>query len=236
MKWYWPVPYHVNEPTRRKSPMNMTVATGSSHEAMPATRRGELRRDALLEAATAAFLEHGYAGVSLDSIVATAGGSKRTLYDLFGDKAGLFGAVMARECRTLVEQMEATDLGPLSLRDGLVSIGTTFVGFLLSPKALALYRVLVTETPQFPELGARFFEAGPDATRSRLVRFLKARTQSGELHLVDADLAARQLLGMFKGDLHLRGLLYPQTLPRPAKIRAQVEHATDLFLAGAGKP
>jgi len=42
-------------------------------------RRSDRKRRAIVEAATAAFLEHGYRGTSMDSVAAGAGVSKQTV-------------------------------------------------------------------------------------------------------------------------------------------------------------
>lgn len=41
----------------------------------PLSQRGQKRRQAILDAATDAFLQHGYEGTTLDMIIARAGGS-----------------------------------------------------------------------------------------------------------------------------------------------------------------
>jgi len=52
-------------------------------------------RATILQAALAEFAEHGPAGARVDRIAAVAGVNKRMLYHYFGDKAGLFQAVLA---------------------------------------------------------------------------------------------------------------------------------------------
>jgi AcrR family transcriptional regulator len=58
------------------------------------------RRDAaatkqrLLQAATQEFVERGVAGARVDRIAARAKANKRLIYDYFGDKDGLFDAVL----------------------------------------------------------------------------------------------------------------------------------------------
>ncbi|EKA58427.1 helix-turn-helix domain-containing protein, partial [Pseudomonas aeruginosa] len=43
------------------------------------TERGRQRRRAMLDAATQAFLEHGFEGTTLDMVIERAGGSRGTL-------------------------------------------------------------------------------------------------------------------------------------------------------------
>ena len=57
-------------------------------------RRPEETRDAVLAAATAAFAEHGFANATLGAIAARAGVTAATLPYHFGDKQGLYDAVV----------------------------------------------------------------------------------------------------------------------------------------------
>lgn len=73
-----------------------TKQEGASADAEPATRQrdpAEARRR-LLDAGAAVFSEAGYAGARVDVIAARAGLNKRMLYHYFGDKAGLYRAVL----------------------------------------------------------------------------------------------------------------------------------------------
>jgi TetR/AcrR family transcriptional regulator len=69
--------------------------------AVPRTRRGERPRDAdatrelLVDAATAAFAERGFAGARVDEIAERAGVNKALIYAYFGDKEGLYRAVLS---------------------------------------------------------------------------------------------------------------------------------------------
>ena len=51
----------------------------------------------ILAAATAEFKEHGPHGARIDTIIKNAGVNKRMIYHYFGDKDGLFNAVMDNE-------------------------------------------------------------------------------------------------------------------------------------------
>jgi TetR/AcrR family transcriptional regulator len=62
----------------------------------PGQRRGEQTREAILAAAEAAFAEHGFAGARIDAIAAEVGHSKNLIFRYFGDKLGLYVAVLRR--------------------------------------------------------------------------------------------------------------------------------------------
>ena len=53
------------------------------------------KRQAIIQAALAAFMESGYSRVSVDAVARRAAVSTATLYKHFRTKADLFGAVMA---------------------------------------------------------------------------------------------------------------------------------------------
>ncbi|KTF29426.1 TetR family transcriptional regulator, partial [Xanthomonas vesicatoria] len=59
----------------------------SSSAAAPAQQRlTDRKRHAILEAASAQFRQHGFEATSMDRVAATAGVSKRTVYNHFPSK------------------------------------------------------------------------------------------------------------------------------------------------------
>src|SRR3546814_7792021 len=58
------------------------------------SRRQDERREKILQAATEVFFKSGFAGASIDEVIAKVGGSKRTIYDYFGNKEELFAAIV----------------------------------------------------------------------------------------------------------------------------------------------
>jgi AcrR family transcriptional regulator len=70
------------------------VVTGE--EKQPRRRNAAASKERLFTAAAAEFVAHGVAGARVDRIAAAAGANKRLIYDYFGDKDGLFDAVLER--------------------------------------------------------------------------------------------------------------------------------------------
>src|SRR5690606_14879724 len=68
-------------------------------------RRGgrltETRQREIVALVAPLFIERGYERVTIDDIVAVIGGSKRTLYERFGGKAGLFEIVIGEYCASV---------------------------------------------------------------------------------------------------------------------------------------
>ena len=104
------------------------------------SRRAEHVQDtraALLQAARELFAEKGYAGTGTEEIVARARVTRGALYHHFGDKPGLFRAVMQAVAgdlahRLIVQQLTCAT-GPLEgawdqLRDGIQALLDTCTG------------------------------------------------------------------------------------------------------------
>uniref|UniRef100_UPI003F586F0D TetR/AcrR family transcriptional regulator n=1 Tax=Pseudomonas purpurea TaxID=3136737 RepID=UPI003F586F0D len=119
------------------------------------------KRDTILQAAAQLFLQNGYSRVSVDEVVAAIGGSKRTIYAYFGDKDGLFASIVEQLCNEIVTPLVVLDIKRLPLRDALQRIASTFLDVVLSPKAIALHRLVIAEANRAPESARMFFAAAP---------------------------------------------------------------------------
>ncbi|RJG16131.1 TetR/AcrR family transcriptional regulator [Alcanivorax profundi] len=197
----------------------------------PRTERGLKRRQALLDAATDIFSTEGYTGTTLDMIIARAGGSRRSLYQYFGDKDGLFSAVMQHHVGTMMAELEATGVEHLPASEGLHRLSSTFVKLMLSPLYLELYRQLIGLAPAFPTLAEQIYEAGPTLVLEKLHDYLQWLVDRGELpsHRLTRH-TARQFLGMVKTDFQICALLAPHKLPDAEAIDAHVRNCITVLL------
>src|SRR5579883_2861318 len=96
------------------------------------------RRKAILKAAADVFLERGYADASIDAVVERSGGSKATVYALFGNKEGLFSAAAA-ECAEEFANAIGTVNVCTSLPDSLRRIAVAYMKVVLNVKRLAMF-------------------------------------------------------------------------------------------------
>jgi TetR/AcrR family transcriptional regulator, mexJK operon transcriptional repressor len=158
-------------------------------------RRSDRKRRAIIDAATAAFLDHGYRGTSMDAVAAAAGVSKQTVYQHFGDKQRLFrelveAVVQAASDPVYDEVRKLADSGHLEadLRD----LARRLLTLVLQPTMLRLRRLVIAEARQFPELGRTFYDLGPGRTIAALADTFAALHRQGRLNTNDAKLAATQ--------------------------------------------
>ncbi|MDF1792881.1 MAG: TetR/AcrR family transcriptional regulator [Thalassobaculaceae bacterium] len=183
----------------------------------------------ILNAAAAAFMEHGFGPASVDLIARNAGVSKATVYTRFASKEAMFEAVVERERQrrhldaVLTEGLPDFESRLRVWAEGMVQLFT-------EPGTAKVYRMVVAESPRFPELGKAFYRSAPLATREHLARELERHGAETGLAIDDPMQAASDFLGMLRGDLHLRTLLEVGHQPDAERIRAIADHTVKVFL------
>ncbi len=157
--------------------------------------RSTRKRRAILDAATAAFLDQGYRDTSMDAIAAAAGVSKQTVYQHFGDKQRLFheliqATVQAASDPVYDEARQLADSGRLD--DDLRDLARRLLALVMQPAMLRLRRVVIAEARRFPELGRAFYDQGPGRTIATLAETFAELAAAGTLNAPDPTLAATQ--------------------------------------------
>lgn len=194
--------------------------------------RLEARRRAMMEAATAVFLEKGYAAATLDDIIARSGGSRQTLYALFGGKQGLFEGLVAERSANIFEPLPNDELDDRPPEEVLSALGIRYLEIVTTPEALGTYRLVVTESAMRKEVAELFWRAGPGKLRTLLAGYLARQSERGLLHLDDTELAARHFIGMLLGTLQMECLLGLRETPEPAEVAAHVGSVVKQFMDG----
>ena len=195
----------------------------------------DMRRRAILDAATAVFLERGYAGASVDAVVEKAGGSKASVYAMFGNKEGLLGALVGEAAELLVLSLSELPLDQ-PIAESLTDFGERYLRLVLHPTRLALYRLVVGESGRLPELGDLFYRVGPETVNRRLADFFRSKAQAGQITVPDPDRLANYFTGALRGDLQLRSLFNPTRAPTAREIRTHVEYVVGIFMTEATAP
>lgn len=199
-------------------------------------RRTEARRRAFLDAAIAVFLEEGYGNATVDAVIRRSGGSRQTLYALFGSKEGLFSAIIEELCERVLEPLSAADILSARPEVALTAFGRRFLSVLMSPVGIGLFRLVLAEGARAPEIAALFYRLGPQRAIDTLAGYLKRQTRAGTLAVADAEDAAARFLGMLQSDLHLKALLGIGEVPSETAMTRAIEGAVRLFLNGCRSP
>lgn len=157
---------------------------------MPRPRFDKLppdKQDAILQAATEAFAEHGFAGAAYNAIIAQAGVSKGAMYYYFDDKEDLFVTVVERALAPIFDGL--FDRPPATSAEAfwadLVARLAAFAHVFDDPHVIGLLRDL---------FGSRAAVGTGEATRR-----LRARMNTG----FERMLADGQRVGAVRDDLPL---------------------------------
>lgn len=191
--------------------------------------RISIKRETILEAATAAFRDEGFECTSMDRIAELAGASKRTVYNHFGSKEALFQAVVSR----LLEHAAAlkrVEWNPeRSLEAQLADFARAKTLIAEDPASRCLARVVLGVFVRQPELIREVLFARAADAESALVAWLKKATEAGRLSVPDPELAANVFGSMASG-----ALFWPQLLEgpmAPAEREILMKEVVETFLA-----
>jgi AcrR family transcriptional regulator len=197
------------------------------------TQRGEARDERLRRRAAELFLERGYDGVSIDELIRDVGGSKASVYHFYGDKNGLFTAVMDDMLQNLALPLSRLDLEGLSLAEGLRTFAMTLMAILLQPRHLAFQRLVVAEAQRRPAIGLSWYRNGPAATCELLRRFLAAQQGLGQIR---PEVAPGPVAGLFHDmvvcTLLNRAMMTAGDGPTPEDVTETIEQGVRLTLGG----
>ena len=199
------------------------------------TRLTDRKRAAILDAATEVFRQQGYEATSMDRIAASAGVSKRTVYNHFPSKDELFAEILRQ---LLARSMDGLDLAyrpDQPLRPQLLELVQQKLALLRDPHFIDLARVAIAAAIHSPER-AHDMVARMGEREEGLTTWVRAAAADGRLKTDNPLFASMQLQGLVKGFA-----FWPQiTLSQPALTPAQQaqvgEAAVDMFLACYGQP
>ncbi len=191
---------------------------------LPAAEREE-RRNAVLDATEAALLDEGYDNVTMLAIARRAGASKETLYSWFGNRDGLFAALIERSADESGAAVDAALGTGAPTHDTLTGFAAGLLTLLCSPSSIALNRAAM----QSPELSARLLASGRHRVGPLVERYLAARHDAGEINAPDPAVAFELLYGLIIRDVQIRVLL-GESPPSSRSIKRQAATAVEQFL------
>ena len=168
--------------------------------------RGAARRRALLEAAWSLVRENGLSAVTLDNIIARAGGSKATIYAGFGDKDGLIEAAISEHCATFADQMMEMLDADSDPAVTLTRLASGLVEQIWTPEAVRIFGSFLTEGTRYPQVMEAFQRNGPARLHRRLSRYLTGVQREGHPAIANPDQAAKMFIDALHGDWLLNSL------------------------------
>ncbi|AOA58663.1 TetR/AcrR family transcriptional regulator [Acinetobacter larvae] len=201
----------------------------------PTTARGQKRRLALLQSATALFLERGYDAVSLDDIVQHAGGSKTSIYKYFGNKEGLFVAICDyRRTEFFKDIIPGFAQSKENLRSYLINNLYNFYNLLSTPEHAAFFRLIFERSQATSDFAYYFHEQGPKIFLNAIAKALENAHKRDILYCPEPYYSAQFYAGIIR-ELEQRALMGIHINKDDPKVYAYFEYCIDRFLEGHQK-
>ena len=164
-----------------------------------------LKREQILQGATRVFLQHGYAGTSMDRVAAEAGVSKQTIYSHFQDKEGLFTALIERVTTRQIRAEFGSEIFQGEPAILLRKIAQGYLGKRDDQEYLSLFRVVIAESARFPELAQLYTRTVIEPLCHRLSLYFESHP---ELNTPDPEATAQIFLGSLTAFILSQELLY----------------------------
>jgi AcrR family transcriptional regulator len=194
------------------------------------TRGDPAKRRQIIDGACRMFLAQGFDAASMGAIAREAGVSKGTLYVYFKNKEELFEAIVEEQCRAQGEQIFTFD-DTAEIESELKRVGEQLMLFLCRPGGLSALRTIIAIADRMPELGARFYQAGPGRGVASLQHYLEGKVAAGALKPHDCEVSAAQFIDSC-ASLTFKPMLFNfRGPPSDAQIVHVVEMATHALLS-----
>jgi AcrR family transcriptional regulator len=185
------------------------------------------REEQIARAAYALLEDRGYAGVSMLSIAKAAKASNETLYRWYGDKAGLFLALVRRNAETAQALLDATQDDD-SIEDVLRTLGPVLLEIVTGPRAVALNRAAAADPSG--ALGRAIAEGGREAVLPKLCKVFENAIEKHEIKAVPAKVAAADYISLLIGDMQIRRVIGVLDNLGKTERAERSERAMSLFL------
>ena len=154
----------------------------------------------ILQAARVLFFEHGFSGVSTDTLSRTAGVSKASIYKYFGDMHGVLAAVVGQEGDSLsIDVVPMADTAE-AFWQALITYGTNLLVLLNQDFCIQLDRMMHEEARKHPELIKIFYDAAYGRGHREIAALIEHGQGKGFVRKSQtADVLADNLASMWNG-------------------------------------
>ena len=197
------------------------------------TRLTDRKREAILDAAVAEFRDAGYDATSMDRIAASAGVSKRTVYNHFPSKEALFTRILEQMWERGADGLDLPYRGDRPLRAQLLELVQQKMRLLHDAGFTDLARVAIAAGVHNPDL-ARDLIARLGDREEGLTAWVRAAAADDRLKTDDPVFASMQLQGLVKGFAFWPQIAMGQPPLTAAQQQQVTEAAVGMFLAAYG--
>jgi len=211
-------------PAGEPAPLKSHVKAGSKTNAGEAAKILQL-----IQAAEDIFLAKGYHTATMNEVAKAAGMSKKTVYQLIESKADLFAILLDHHQEQIVIPENHADW---PLDEVLVQYLLGLAHFLLSPKQIAIIRLIMAEYTHGKDFGRLFHQKRVTKANVFLENCLIGVIPPSYGSITDSKEMAAMLFGMALGEFNIGVLIGFRAMPTKAALANRIRLAVDLFLKG----
>ncbi|WP_421702046.1 TetR/AcrR family transcriptional regulator [Aliiroseovarius sp.] len=187
----------------------------------------EIRQQQIETAAYEVLEQKGFAGASMLAIAKAAKASNETLYRWYGDKIGLFSALVegnAAEVRQMLETGLEAQADPMQI---LEDFAPALLTLLLGDRAIALNRAAAADSTG--ALGQAISRSGREAIAPLISQVLEQARADGVLDFDIPQDAVSLFLDLLVGDQQIRRAIGQTKCPTPDEIARRATRALSHF-------
>jgi AcrR family transcriptional regulator len=181
----------------------------------------------ILQGAFQVFLQHGYAGTSMDRVAAEAGVSKHTIYNHFQGKEGLFIALIERLVLRHFQMEFGCGVPETAPPEKVLR---RFAEILLArmddPEYIAFVRLMIAESGRFPDLAQLYVREVIQCGTEVLSAYFKSRP---ELDVPDPAMTCQVFFGSLISFILSQEVLHGKFII-PASKERLIHYLVDLVL------
>jgi AcrR family transcriptional regulator len=170
-----------------------------------------LRQAQIEQAAYAVLDDKGYEATSMLVVARAAKASNETLYKWYGDKTGLFRALVRRNAAEVKALLEAEIATGGDAIETLARVGPVLLALVTSDRAVALNRAAAADPTG--ELGCAIAAEGRGTVAPLIAQVLAQGRAKGQLAFDDLAMACETYLGLLIGDVQIRRVV--GRMPQP---------------------
>lgn len=207
-----PKPTSTDEPKKRRG--------------RPRAGEREARKSAVLDATLVELVEKGYESVTMLSVASRAGTSKESLYTWFGNRDGLFAALIERNADQSAERVQAALDGDGDPIETLTGYCIGLLNLLTSEASVALNRAAMSS----PDLAALLLAGGRRRIGPLVEQYLTTLDRTTNHSISDPPAAFMLLYGLAVQDVQIRVLL-GEPPPDKAEIAERAATAVQRFFS-----
>jgi TetR/AcrR family transcriptional repressor of mexJK operon len=191
-----------------------------------------LRRAKIVETASRMFFVNGFEQTTLEAIGRRSGVTKRTIYELIGDKSALFRAA-CDELRAHGPRFSFdVPVSGRSARDVLYHMARQLIDQSLDPELVLLVRAVMIESTRFPELVSEVIARGKTGLDGAIARVFDDLVAHGLIPPIPAGTAGTAASVFYNVAVGAGGFRAALGRPDEPLSDSELLERVDMFLHG----